>query len=182
MDILLDSTGDLFVSPKGDISICNSIAQKIRIKLLWFAKEWRWDVDEGMPYKDSLLIKNPDTNYFEGVIRRKIFEIAEITEVKEVSVVFDSRTRSAVIRFVALTDLETIKEELTIESMSAVKINRIITNYNDEGYVVVSTNSDAKFETEYNESGDVNVHAKGDVGIKSINYKGGKIYLNLVKR
>lgn len=114
MDILLDSNGDLYISPVGDIVLKNSVAQKIRIKLLWFEGEWKWNKEEGMPYRESLLIKNPDTDYFEGVVRQKIFEVDEITEVKEVSVTFDKKTRGAVIKYTALTDYETIKEEVKI--------------------------------------------------------------------
>ena len=117
MDILLNSNGDLYVSPQGDIAIENSVAQKIRIKLLWFEGEWKWNKEEGMPYRDSLLVKNPDTDFFEGIIREKIFEIEEITDVKEVSVKFDRQTRSAVIKYTALTDYETINEEVNIKCL-----------------------------------------------------------------
>lgn len=120
MDILLDSNGDLYISPKGDIELKNSVAQKIRIKLLWFVGEWRWNKDEGMPYRDNLLIKNPDTDYFEGVIREKIFEVSEVTEVRDVSVIYDRKTRTARIRFVAITDLETIKDEIIIGKIAQV--------------------------------------------------------------
>ena len=95
----------------------NSVAQKIRIKLLWFEGEWRWDTEVGMPYKSNLFVKNPDTDYFEGVVRGKIFEVEEITEIKEVEVTFDKRTRTAVIKYVALTDYETIKEEVNIKCL-----------------------------------------------------------------
>ena len=114
LDILLDTTGDLYISPSGDIEIKESVAQKIKIKLLWFEGEWKWNVEEGMPYKDRLLIKNPEIDYFEGVIRQKIFEIEEITEVKDVNIEFDTHTRSAVIKYIALTDYETINEEVVI--------------------------------------------------------------------
>ena len=69
MDILLDCSGDLYVSPNGDILLENSVAQKIRIRLLWFLEEWRWNREEGLPYMESLLIKNPDTDYFERLVR-----------------------------------------------------------------------------------------------------------------
>lgn len=114
MDILLNPKGDLCITPDGDIAIGNSVAQKIRIRLLWFEGEWKWDVEEGMPYRSDLLIKNPDTDYFESVVREKIFEVDEVTEVKEVAVVFDRQTRNAVIKFTAITDEETIKEEVRI--------------------------------------------------------------------
>ena len=69
---------------------------------------------KGFPTPESLLVKNPDTDYFEGVVREKIFEVDEVTDVGEVSVTFDAATRKAKIRFVASTDYETIKEEVDI--------------------------------------------------------------------
>lgn len=114
MDILLNADGDLHISGSGDIAIGNSIVQKVRIKLLWFAGEWKWDKDEGMPYLDELLVKNPNTDYFESLIRQKIFEIDEITEVKDVSVSYDRKQRSARVRFVAMTDQETIMDEFEL--------------------------------------------------------------------
>lgn len=117
VDILLDPVGDLYISPTGDIRLEDSVAQKIRIRLLWFEGEWRWDTEEGMPYFDRLLIKNPDTDYFESLVRQRIFEVTEVTEVKEVSVAYDRRLREAVIRYTALTDLETIREEVRIRCL-----------------------------------------------------------------
>lgn len=114
MDILLDSNGDLYVSKIGDIALENSVAQKIRIRLLWFLGEWRWDPEEGLPYFEKMLIKNPDIDYFEGLIREVIFNVEEVTEVKDVEIISDDKTRNASIRYVAKTDFETIKEEVVI--------------------------------------------------------------------
>jgi len=115
MDILLNSNGDLHVSPGGDIAVANSVAQKIRIRLLWFAEEWRWNKEQGMPYRESLLIKNPDIDYFESAVRSEIFDVDEVTEVKEVTLEYDPRTRKAVLKYVTLTDYETIKEEVKLD-------------------------------------------------------------------
>ena len=117
MDIMLDSRGDLLVTKAGDILLEDSVAQKIRIRLLWFEGEWRWNTDEGMPYMTSLLVKNPDTDYFEGLVRERIFSVDEVTEVKSVSIICDNKTREAVIRYTALTDLETIMEEVRIRCL-----------------------------------------------------------------
>lgn len=114
MDILLDRSGDLYISPSGDIALGNSVTQKIRIKLLMFENEWRWDREEGLPYYEYLLQKNPDTDYLEAAVRAKIFEVTEVTDVRDVRVTLDPRTRTGSIRFVALTDQETIREEVSI--------------------------------------------------------------------
>lgn len=114
MDVMLEKSGDLYISPEGDIVLGESVAQKIAIRLRMFEGEWRWDPDEGNPYFQYLFQKNPDIDYLESAIRAKIFEVPEVTEVKEVSITVDPKTRSGIIRFVALTDQETIKEEVKI--------------------------------------------------------------------
>lgn len=116
MDIMLDQSGDLFISKDGDIVLENSVAQKIRIRLLWFEGEWRWDREEGLPYMKDLLVKNPDTDSFETAVREKIFEVEEVTEVKNVQIDYDRQTRSAVIRYTAMTDYETLREEVRIHA------------------------------------------------------------------
>lgn len=115
MDILLDNSGDLLVSSDGDIKLGESVAQKINIRLKWFENEWRWNEEEGLPYMESLMVKNPNIEYFENLIREKIFDVEEVTEIKEVRIIYDRQSRNAVIRYVALTDYETIKEEVDIQ-------------------------------------------------------------------
>lgn len=115
MDIMLDREGDLYISPAGDIALGDSVAQKIAVRLKWFEGEWRWDREEGLPYREALLVKDPDTDYFESAAREKIFEVEEVTEVREVSLSFDKRTRRADLRFVAVTDLETIRKEMRLD-------------------------------------------------------------------
>lgn len=114
MDFLLNSAGDLHITQKGDVVFKDSVRQKIRIKLLWFEGEWKWNKEKGMPYRENLLLKNPDTDYFESCIRGKIFEVTEVTEIKDVAITYDDKSRTAVIRYVALTDYETITEEVSI--------------------------------------------------------------------
>ena len=114
MDILLDKNGDLYVTGKGDIVLTDSTAQKIRIRLRMFEGEWRWNREEGLPYFDDLFRKNPDIDSLEAAVRAKIFEVPEITDVRDVRITLDSRTRSGEIRFTALTDQETIREEVKI--------------------------------------------------------------------
>ena len=116
MDIMLDKKGDLAISPEGEIILGDSVAQKILIRLRWFEGEWRWDRERGLPYLDSLLVKNPDTDSFESAVSEQIFEVEEVTGIKEVSAALDGRTRRANIRFIAVTDLETIKREVEMDA------------------------------------------------------------------
>ena len=115
MDIALKRDGDMYVSPKGDIILNDSVAQKIRIRLLWFLSEWRWDPEEGIPYFDDVFVKNPDLDAIESVIREKIFEIPEVIEVGDISVTLNSDQRKVTIRFEAKTDEETLREEVVFD-------------------------------------------------------------------
>lgn len=114
MDILLDGDGDIVVESNGDILIADSVAQKIKIKLGWHEGEWRWEKEEGIPYLEYVFIKNPDLDQIEQLIREKIFEVDEVTEVKDVTVTLDVKKRITKVSFTALTDEEVIKEELNI--------------------------------------------------------------------
>ena len=115
MDIALKRDGDMYVSPKGDILLNDSVAQKIRIRLLWFLNEWRWDPEEGIPYFDDVFVKNPNLDAIESVIREKIFEIPEVIEVGDISVTLNSDQRKVTIRFEAKTDEETLREEVVFD-------------------------------------------------------------------
>ena len=113
-DIMLAPGGDLYVSPDGDIVIWESVAQKISIRLKWFEGEWRWNREEGLPYFERLFRKNPDTDLMESLIRAKIFEVTEVTAVRDVRIDVELKTRAAVIHFVALTDMETVRGEVKL--------------------------------------------------------------------
>ena len=113
MDIMLDNKGDLLFKDN-DILLADSVAQKIKIRLLWFEKEWRWNREQGLPYFEDILIKDYDVNHIESIIRQSIFEIEEVTEVKDVKLTVNRQTRVATIKFVAVCDLETIREEVAI--------------------------------------------------------------------
>ena len=60
------------------------------------------------------MLTNPDTDYFERHCPGEDFEVDEVVDVRDVRIVYDARTREAAIHYVALTDYETIKEEVKI--------------------------------------------------------------------
>ncbi len=113
MDILLDKNGDLFLD-RADIILANSVRQKIIIRLKWFFQEWRWDDEAGMEYFEYLFVKNPDLDHVKEMVEEQIFNVDEVTEVNDVSIEIDSLSRQAIIRYEAVTDEETFREEVII--------------------------------------------------------------------
>ncbi len=113
MDILLDKNGDLFLD-RADIILANSVRQKIKIRLKWFFQEWRWDDEAGMEYFEYLFVKNPDLDHVKEMVEEQIFNVSEVTEVNDVSIEIDSLSRRAIIRYGAVADEETFREEVII--------------------------------------------------------------------
>lgn len=115
MDIMLDNNGDLFLDEKGDIALKDSVAQAIKIRLKWFEGEWRWNPTEGLPYLTELLVKNPNVSNFQMRLRSKIFEVEDVTDVKDISIDYTTLSREGTIRFTAMTDMERIRDEVNID-------------------------------------------------------------------
>lgn len=113
MDILLDKEGDILFQ-NGDIVLANSIRQKITIRLKWFFGEWRWNEEAGMKYLEYLFVKNPDLEQIKEMIEDAIFNVDEVTEVNDVTISVDKKTRKATISYEAVTDEETIRGEVLL--------------------------------------------------------------------
>lgn len=113
VDILLDKNGDLYFEG-ADIVLANSVRQKINIRLQWFFQEWRWDDEAGIPYFEYLFIKNPDLDQIKEIIEEQIFNVDEVTEVNDVSIEIDNKSREAAITYEVATDEETFREEVII--------------------------------------------------------------------
>lgn len=117
MDLLLTRDGDMLVTDNGDLRVDDSVLQKILIRIRWFLSEWRWNTNEGLPYWERLLKKNPDTDLFISDMRSKILEVSEVKRVDELKYEIDAKTRECKIRFVARTDRDIVlREEVVIDA------------------------------------------------------------------
>jgi len=93
-DLLLTRDGDLFINPAtGDIEITDSVEQAIRIRLLWFWREWRLGPDFGIPYFEEILIKNPNKLRVRQLFREAIMSVDEVQEVEDLNAEINAATR-----------------------------------------------------------------------------------------
>ena len=116
LDILLDRDGDLKVSETGDISLTESVRQAIIIRLRWFLGEWRLGPGNGLDYWRTVLVKNPNMVKIRQAIRDEIMSVDEVTAVNEVHLDHDVKERTLTVRFEAVTDEETIRDEVKINA------------------------------------------------------------------
>ena len=70
----------------------------------------RWDDEAGIPYFEYMFIKNPDLDQIKEIIEEQIFNVDEVTEVNDVSIEIDNKSRGAAITYEVATDEETIRQ------------------------------------------------------------------------
>lgn len=107
-DLQLDrETHDLVIDAgTGDIQIIEGarrVAQQIKVTLLLFLGEWFLDTSFGMPYLDSIMVKNPRFGTLHAVFRAKIADVPGVTRVRSLSFDFNRATRGLSVSFEAET-------------------------------------------------------------------------------
>ncbi len=95
-DFLLDASGDLNMTG-GDASQVVRLDQAISNKLLLVAGEWFLNLDDGIPYYQEVLIKNPVIEHLETLFKDAILSFDEVDNVAEFTIDFDGPTRTLTI-------------------------------------------------------------------------------------
>lgn len=112
-DILLDDDGDLDLS-NGDLQMVVSVAQNIRVRLLYVQSEWFLDTSKGLPYFEVIFVKNPNITHLGAIFRRCIRETPGVASLDSFSLDFNVNTRELVINFAASTDQGEINESINL--------------------------------------------------------------------
>lgn len=101
-DLKLDTiTHDLQID-NFDLSLVTGIdrvVQDLKVRLWVFLNEWFLDTSIGMPFYQDILIKNPDLNSIEAIIKEKIIETEDVNEIVSFDLVYDSQTRKLSVTF-----------------------------------------------------------------------------------
>lgn len=111
LDLLLGREGDLQISATGDISLTNSVAQAVTIRLRWFFGEWKFNPNLGLPYFEEILVKNASRLRVKQLIAEQIMSVEEVRHIRELTVTADPAKREMTVRYTAITDAGQIQEE-----------------------------------------------------------------------
>ena len=110
MDLKLDATGDLELID-GETSLTDgttAIAQDMTIRLKTFLGEWFLDQRIGLPYFQTILVKNPNLPVIQTIFRQAVLETTGIIGISDFEFNFDTSVRQLSISFEAKTeDLDT---------------------------------------------------------------------------
>ena len=112
-DLSLDTTTGDLIFVGGDLVLnaaLESIRQNLQSRISFFLGEWFLDVDDGLPYYQEVLKKNPDPVVLDGVFKFVIlatpgvlgldeFDMSLDTSAREFKLSFKARCTDGVIQF-----------------------------------------------------------------------------------
>lgn len=103
-DLGLDPlTGDIAFED-GDLVLIegvDAVAQTLKQRLSFGLGEWFLSINEGVPYFQTILVKNPNIAAIEGIFRNTILSTPGVLELLSLDFDFDSRNRVFEVNFEA---------------------------------------------------------------------------------
>lgn len=100
-DLKLGADGDLAIK-NSDLQLTTSddaVRQHLQQRLRTFLGEWFLDLDVGVPYFQDILVKNPNINQIDGILKQKILTTPGVVELLSFTMNFDQSARSLSIEF-----------------------------------------------------------------------------------
>lgn len=77
------------------------VSQKLRIRLSFFLGEWYLNINKGIPYFESVFVKNPNISFIEDLIIFEITTCPGVEELLELNLTVEKSTRELIIDFKA---------------------------------------------------------------------------------
>lgn len=97
------------------VSGAPAMAQRVVIRLKSILNEWFLDQRYGLPWFDSILVKNPNPILITTLIRREVMKVPGVTKITRLDLVFDkvARTAGVLIEFSGAEEDQTVNIQLT---------------------------------------------------------------------
>lgn len=90
------NTNDMVLRDRDIFVIDNAerVAQQIVIQLRFWYGEWFLDVNDGVPYLEYVLVKNPNLNHIRQIFREAIEKVPDVTKIDYIELEYDERERA----------------------------------------------------------------------------------------
>jgi len=109
-------TGDLLIKYLDLMLIDNAerVAQQILISLRFWYGEWFLDTEQGVPYLEYILIKNPNINHIRQILRETISSVEGVVSIEKLELDYNPTERNLLVEYAVTTNygLLTRKEVL----------------------------------------------------------------------
>jgi len=103
------------------------VVQRLRIRLDIQVGEWFLDLDEGLPYKDSIFVRNPNLIVIGAFLRTRISSMPEVESIDSFSLVFTRTTGYLKLDFQVTTLLGVVVAHAEEEDIISVLSSLMIT-------------------------------------------------------
>jgi len=106
-DLQIDPlNNDDIVIEQGDLVVVRDLpyaGQRMRIRLDFQQGEWFLNLDEGIPYRQEIFVRNPNLSVISAVLRDRIISMPEITRLQTFELTFDNVTGILRLSFLAIS-------------------------------------------------------------------------------
>ena len=106
-DIALNTkTHDIAVN-SGNVRLIDNkerIAQQLRITLWEWLGEWFLDARDGVPYREYILVKNPNMKHIRQVLSENIMKVDGVNRIDELNLKYNPKSRTLIVDFAVDTD------------------------------------------------------------------------------
>ena len=106
-DIALNAkTHDIAVD-SGNIRLIDNkerIAQQLRITPWEWLGEWFLDARDGVPYREYILVKNPNMKHIRQVLSEHIMKVEGVNRIDELNLKYDPQSRTVMVDLAVDTD------------------------------------------------------------------------------
>lgn len=113
-DIAMDvNTNDIILDNSDCLMIDNAerVAQQILITLRFWYGEWFLNVNDGVPYLEYILIKQPNMAHIRQILTEQIQSVEGVKSVTDMMLEFDQRARTLLVEYSATTDYGLIERK-----------------------------------------------------------------------
>lgn len=128
-DFLRDSTTGALVFTDGDLVITpplEAAAQHIRERLELAQGEWFLDLEDGVPWRERVLVRNPDIAVISAILRERILGTPEVLRLASFDLRFTRVTGELRLAFVAIVEGGQLEATAQGPDLAALLLNLLI--------------------------------------------------------
>lgn len=90
-------TWDIYTDDSGDwvmVEGADEVAQRVSVALKTHRGEWLFDTGLGLPYRESIMVKNPNIERIQGLARALIVSIDDVTGITKLPLLYNAAERT----------------------------------------------------------------------------------------
>lgn len=112
-DIAMDTSSSDLVVKDGDLFVVDNaerVAQQILITLREWSGEWFLNTDDGIPYLEYILVKEPNPAHIRQILSEAILSVDGVNEISSLDLSYSRVERSLAVEYAVDTDYGLLTE------------------------------------------------------------------------